>query len=128
VAVVPTLLVYAVLAGALKGVPFNVRGGMSLPVLFYAFWEPLVAMGIILVLLWQFGNPSRAAVTVSRWSPSAYAAFVLHAPLVVGVGLMLQSLGWPPLVKFVVAGSLSVLASFGLGAALRRLPGVARVL
>ena len=40
---VPTLLIYAVLAGALQGQPFNVRGGFSWPCSSYAFWEPLVA-------------------------------------------------------------------------------------
>lgn len=125
---VPTLLIYAVLAGALQGQPFNVRGGFSWPVLFYAFWEPLVAVGIILMLLWRLRVSASPWPVWDRLAPSAYAAFVVHAPVVVAMGLWLQPLAWGPLAKFAVSGTLGVVLSFALGWALRRLPGVGRVL
>ena len=60
-------------------------------------------------------------------APSTYAAFVLHPPMVVGVGLMLRSVGLPPIPKLLVAGFVGLAVCFAVAGLVRRLPLVRRV-
>jgi len=61
---IPVLFVVAALSGALAGKPVNFNGGLGLAAVVYAFWEPLVAWGVIASLLVvfrdQFNAPSAA--------------------------------------------------------------------
>lgn len=124
----PLLFVAAAWSGALEGRPVNFNGGMTLPAVVYAFWEPFVAWGVIATLLLfreRFNAPSAAW---QAWGALAYGAFIVHAPVVVGASVALA--GWEawPLLKFGVVGSVSVMASFAVAALLLRLPGARRVL
>ncbi|MGC4394298.1 acyltransferase family protein [Hydrogenophaga sp. T2] len=125
----PLLFVVAALSGALAGRPVNVNGGLGLAAVVYAFWEPFVAWGLIasLLVLFQrrFNTPSPRW---QRWSEQAYGAFVLHAPVLVGVSVALAGWGAPALLKFALVGAASVVLSFALARGLRALPGVRRVL
>jgi hypothetical protein len=125
---IPTLFVYAYLAGAFRGVPFELHGGTTLPALAYAFWEALVGGGIILWLLWRMRSMARPAPLWARLAPLCYAAFIVHPPLVVLAGRMLGPLALPSLAKFAIGGLFAVLASFAVAAGLIRLPGARRIL
>lgn len=125
----PLLFVAAAWSGALEGRPVNFNGGMTLPAVVYAFWEPFVAWGVIATLLVLFRE--RFNAPSAAWQASsalAYGAFIVHAPVVVGASVALA--GWEawPLLKFGVVGSASVIASFAVAALLLRLPGARRVL
>ena len=125
----PVLFVTVALAGALDGRPVDVNGGLGLPAVVYAFWEPLVAWGVMAALLVGFRrHGNRPSARWARWNGQAYAAFVLHAPVLVGTSVL--AAGWhaPALLKFVAVSMAATVASFGLAALLRRLPGVTRVL
>jgi hypothetical protein len=125
----PVLPLAGVALGALRGEAIHFEGGWTLPAVVYAFWEPLVAWGLIAALLQRFrlhhNQPD------SRWDapcPQAFAAFVVHAPVLVAISLALQGWDAPPLIKFAVVAPLAFALSLALGAALRRVPGVAKVL
>jgi fucose 4-O-acetylase-like acetyltransferase len=128
-AVALPLLPAVVLGSAALGTPPIVATGFSLPAIVYAFWEPLVAWGLIALLLWQFrlrfNGPSRAADWLGR---RAYAVYVIHPPLLVALTLLLASWSAPALVKFFLVGALGCVASWLVAGLLLRLPGVARVL
>lgn len=115
--------------GALRGVKVDYSGGLGVPAIVYAFWEPLVAWGVIAALLLRcqrrFAQPSPRW---QRWSANAYGAFVLHAPVLVAVSLALRPWAAPALLKWAVAATLATGLAFAGAGALRRLPGVARVL
>lgn len=85
-------------------------GGWNVQAFVYAFWEPLVAWGVLLRLLrWarqRFTSPSGAYKAMGQ---SAMTVYLIHAPIVVGLGLALQGLDWPVQLKFVVSAGLSVL-------------------
>jgi surface polysaccharide O-acyltransferase-like enzyme len=85
-------------------------GGWNVQAFVYAFWEPLVAWGVLLRLLrWaqqRFTSPSGAYKAIGQ---SAMTVYLIHAPIVVGLGLALHGLDWPVLLKFVVSAGLSVL-------------------
>ncbi len=123
--VLPLAVLAAPLLPVLQASP---NGGMSLPAALYAFWEPFVAWGLILLALaWAAGRgppgPLRAAL-----GRRAYAIYVIHPPVLVGIALLWRAVPAPALVKFAVTGSLACVACFVLAGWLLRLRAVARVL
>lgn len=125
----PVLFLTAALSGALEGRPVDFNGGLGLPAIVYAFWEPFVAWGVIAALLYRFrthfNHPSERW---SRWSAQAYGAFVVHAPVLVGLAVLAAPWQAPALLKFVVVAAAATVASFWIAAGLRRLPGARHVL
>lgn len=112
-----------------RGAALNVTGGLSLPAVVYAFWEPLFAWGVIAALLVGFRRWLNRPSAMWSWlDRRAYAVFVIHPPVLVGVSLLLHGWAAAALVKFGVAGALAVVACWLLADPLVRLPGVRRVL
>lgn len=72
----------------------------------------------------RFDRQSRLVREMSR---AAFAAFVVHQVVLVGLVLASRYLSWPPEVDYAAVGLLGVLISFAIGALLVRLPGVSRV-
>jgi glucans biosynthesis protein C len=60
-------------------------------------------------------------------SRAAFAAFVVHQVVLVGLVLASRHVAWPPEIEYAAVGVLGVLGSFMIGALLLRLPGVSRV-
>jgi len=107
----------------------NFSTGFSWPTVLYAFWEPPVAWGFIaawLLLARRWMNqPSPFWSWVTR---RAYAVYIIHPPVLVGVCLLLRTWAAPALVKFGVAGTLAIVSTWLLADPLVRLPGLRRVL
>ena len=83
-AALPLLFAVAAVSGGLSGRPVDFNGGWSLPAVAYAFWEPLVAWGVIALPLWQFRlRFDRPSALWQRWADRAYGAFIVHAPVIV---------------------------------------------
>lgn len=124
-AVFPIVAVASARLPMLAGPP---TGGVNVAAAVYAFWEPLVAWGIIMTLLVMFQRrlaqpgPFRAAA-----SRRAFLVYIIHPPVLVGVSLLLRGLAAPPLVKFAASGSLAVVLCFVLAGLLLRIPGLGRV-
>jgi hypothetical protein len=126
--VFPVFPLVAVLEKHITWLSGRAEGGWNLQALTYALWEPLVAWGFILGLLWYFQR--RLALLGGIW-PSlvrrAYLIFIIHPPILVGVALAWRDVAAPALIKFLVTGSLAcALCYFVAGRALR-IPGVARI-
>jgi peptidoglycan/LPS O-acetylase OafA/YrhL len=106
----------------------NFGGGFSWPALLYAFWEPFVAWGVMAALLLLFrarmNTPSKLWEWIDR---RAYAVYILHPPVLVGWSLALHGWQAPPLVKFVVCGSLAVWTTWIVADPFVRMPGVRRI-
>ncbi len=114
---------------ALTGQPQQTATGWAPAAWLYALWEPLVAWGLIAGLLQgfqqRFNTPSPRW---QRWSAQAYGAFVLHAPVLVLVAVLMAPWGAPPLLKFLCVASMATVLSFLAARVLRAVPGVKRVL
>ena len=126
---VPVLPVVALSGGLLPWLQGRVEGGWSLPALVYAFWEPLVAWGVLLGLLARVQR--RVAVLGPVWqalSRRAFAIYLIHPPMLVAVALAWAAVPAPALLKFLLTGTLACVLCYGLAGALLRVPGVARVL
>jgi surface polysaccharide O-acyltransferase-like enzyme len=84
-------------------------GGWNMQAAVYAFWEPLVAWGVILTLLrWaqqRFEHPTPFYQMIGR---SAFTVYGIHPPIVVAVGLVLHGWGMPVLLKFFFSAALSM--------------------
>ena len=129
IAVWPLMPIAGVVANLLYPGRANFSTGFSWPTVLYALWEPLVAWGFIagwLLLARRWMNqPSSFWSWVNR---RAYAVYIIHPPVLVGVSLLLRAWAAPALVKFGVTGSLAILCSWLLADPLVRLPGLRRVL
>ena len=72
----------------------------------------------------RFNRQGRVARVMSR---SAFAAFVLHQLVLVGLVLASREVTLPPEVEYLLVSTLGVVGSFGLGALALRLPGISRI-
>lgn len=122
----PSLFILAIACGALRGVPFIVNGGWSLAALSYAVWEPLVATGIILSMLWYGRVSARPWHFWQKLAPLSFASYIVHAPVVVALGRYSQNWQAASLLKFLLVGSSSVALSFALAALLLKIPVLKR--
>lgn len=123
-AVALPLLPIALIVGEQIG-QTNFATGFSFPAIFYAFWEPVVAWGIIAGMLWvfhrRFNEPNK------RWGGLArqtYGAFIVHPPVIVTIAILLDSVPAPALVKFLLLTVLGTSVSFAVAWAVRKIPFV----
>ncbi len=108
----------------------RVAGGWHWPSAVYCLWESLFCVGICLgALVLVRDRANRQTSWTQFLSDNAFAVYVFHAPILIGLTMLLSRLGWPPLAKFVLLSGLSLGVSFA-GAALlfRRVPGLRRIL
>ncbi|MGV3550578.1 acyltransferase family protein [Rhizobium sp.] len=122
------LLPLALMVGEAMG-QTNFATGFSLPAIFYAFWEPVVAWGVIAGALWIF--PMWWGERDRRWgflSRQSYAAFIIHPPVIVTLALLMQPLPLPLIVKFLVLTLGGTVLCFSFAWAIRKVPFVGRVI
>lgn len=125
----PVLPLVALFGGRLLGLQGRPEGGWSVPALVYAMWEPLIAWGVILALLQRCQRRFQVMAPVGqRLARRAFAIYVIHPPVLVGVALAWRLVEAPALLKFAVSGSVACVLCYLLAGALLRVPGVNRVL
>jgi fucose 4-O-acetylase-like acetyltransferase len=103
----------------------NFATGFSFPAIFYAFWEPVVAWGIIAGMLWVFHL--RFNAPDKRWGGLAqqtYGAFIVHPPVIVTIALLLENIPAPALIKFLLLATLGTIFSFAIAWTIRKIPFV----
>jgi peptidoglycan/LPS O-acetylase OafA/YrhL len=100
-------------------------GGFSWTAILYAFWEPFVAWGIICLWLLIFRARMNQPSPIWDWlNRRAYAVYILHPPVLVGIALLLHHWAAPDLVKFAVTGTLACAATWLISDGAVRLPGI----
>jgi peptidoglycan/LPS O-acetylase OafA/YrhL len=106
----------------------NFGGGPTWPAIVYAFWDPFIAWGLIaawLLITRAFMNkPSAFWSWLNR---RAYAVYIIHPPVLVGISLLLHSWIAPALLKFAVTGTLTCIATWLIADPLVRIPGIRRI-
>lgn len=122
------ILPIAIAVAILSREKSNFAGGLSWPAIVYAFWEPFVAWGLIaawlLLFRTQMNQPSRFWSWLNR---RAYAVYILHPPILVGLALLLHPWTAPAALKFVVTGTLACAATWLVADPFVRLPGFRRI-
>jgi peptidoglycan/LPS O-acetylase OafA/YrhL len=73
------------------------------------------------------GPPQQPSATWEWLGRRAYAVYIIHPPVLVGISLLLHRWVAPALAKFAVVGALACIATWLLADPLVRLPEVRRV-
>jgi glucan biosynthesis protein C len=111
------------------GGPATVNGGLTLPALAYAMWEPWLCVALSLWLLVLFRERyARQGALARRLTRGAYTAYIIHPfPVVCGTALVAR-IPVDPLLRFPVLCALAVSVTFALSDVIRRIPVLARIL
>lgn len=107
--------------------PFE--GGFNLNALYYALWEPFVACGIIVGLLWSFQRSNSRLITgLAAAAPLAYCVYIIHPPIIVVTSRLLAQTELGRYVKLLVNSVVSAAACLLVARAIVAIPGFRRVL
>jgi surface polysaccharide O-acyltransferase-like enzyme len=123
-------LAIMVLGGGLSGDLSNYSGGFHWQSAAYSFWESFFCIGVCLGLIVFFREHYNWQGGFERFmSENYFAVYFFHAPILILVTLAMRDLPWSPLLKFVVAGSVSVMLCFLIShLVLRRIPLLKEIL
>lgn len=125
----PVLPLAVLLGPRVFGWQGRAEGGWSVLAVVYAFWEPLLAWGLILRLLQTCRQRGAQLGALGRqMARRAFAVFVIHPPVVVAVALAWRGVQAPALLKFALTGAVSLLVCYLLAGLALRAPGLRRVL
>jgi acyltransferase-like protein len=104
-------------------------GGMHWQAAAYALWDSTLAIGMFLGLLVVFRRwANRAGAQWSELTRDQYAVYVLHAPLVVGLTVLLMGVPIHPLLRLLLAIAIGLPLCFTVAGLVRRVPGPSRVI
>jgi hypothetical protein len=126
---IPTLGLYTVWACIGNGLDAAYSG--SLLALVFALCEPLLVWGLILDLLYRVRTTPKRGLRAPAWrwwSEAAYAACLIHPPVITALGLLLQDVPANNGIRFLIAGSAGTVFSFVLAREILRLPAARRIL
>jgi glucans biosynthesis protein C len=104
-------------------------GGFNWQTAFFAFWEQAFAVSVSIGLIGWFRKRANFQNRFTKvLSDNSYAAFVLQAPILVGLGLSLAAVKMPLALKFLAVAPVGVALCFFVAYLVRKVPGVNRVL
>lgn len=118
----------ALLSGATEdATPF--LGGWHWQSMVLAQWESFLCVSACIGLIFLFRRRlGRQGPVVRELSRSAYAAYLIHEPVISVLAVLTAGVMIYPLLKFALASVILIPLCFGIGGLIRRLPYVDRVL
>jgi surface polysaccharide O-acyltransferase-like enzyme len=118
-----------ILGGAGENGTDAFMGGFTWQSLAYAIWEQLNGFALIIGLSGIFKQKlNRQNKLTKSMSASAYTAYIIHAPLLVLLTLVLTNLHLYPALKFIVVAPIALISVFLVSDLIRRLPLARKVL
>jgi glucans biosynthesis protein C len=125
IAGVPAWFLLMGFGGVLGGSEAVILGGMRWQAAGYAAWEAFFAVSVSIGLLTLY----REGVNVRSWetgllADTSFGIYVFHAPILVGVSMLLRTVVMYPLAKAAVAAIIAFTVSLAFAAAIRRVPGL----
>jgi peptidoglycan/LPS O-acetylase OafA/YrhL len=125
---IPVWAIIMITGGALQG-NMLIYGGLHWQSLAYALWEAFTAVGFSIGLIAFLKKHADTENGFTRFfAANSFGIYVLHAPILIFVSLLLQSWKAAPLLKFPLAGAAALALSLGSSALLRLIPPVRAVL
>jgi glucan biosynthesis protein C len=104
-------------------------GGWHWQALVYALWESFLCLGMCIGLIYAFRHYCHGQGSLARFlSRNAYAAYLVHGPVITIMALAARDLMLHPLVKFGLASLVALPLCFALSSLIRRLPYANRVI
>ena len=114
--------------GALSGKGHLFSGGLSWQAAAIATWEAFFCVGFSLGLLTLYRDRVNVGNRLTGLLKStAFGVYTFHAPILVGITVLLLPLAMHPLAKALLAAGLAWLASTAFAWAVRKIPGVGRL-
>lgn len=107
----------------------NFYGGFTIQSLLYSFWEPVIAIGIIIKFIDIFrSNFNKPTKTSTFFTTNSYAVYIIHTPVVIFVAYCFSQLNIPSIIKFLLVGNFSILVSFSATNLLRKIKPIKDIL
>lgn len=92
-------------------------------------WEQFAGLGLALGLMAWFHQQGNSSGPVATWlSERAFAVYVLHPPVLVGLTPLLRPVAINPVVGPVALTAIGLIVSFMLADGVRRAPGLRKIL
>jgi glucans biosynthesis protein C len=112
------------LAGGASGEDITTfMGGFHWQALALALWEQMFCVAAsVMLLVWYRRKMNRMTRTRGFFSRNSFAVYVMHAPILIAVTLLLVPVDLPVIVKFLAAVAMTVAITFTMSEALRKLP------
>jgi len=94
----------------------------------YGFFFVVFSAAILFTILGYFLRSKRLWIVLDRMQGDAYGMFLVHYPIVLWIQYWLFDYDLPAIVKATIAFVLTVVLSWAVTAALRKIPGATKVL
>ena len=118
-----------ILGGAAENGTVNFMGGLTWQSFAYALWEQILCVSLIIGLLGMFKKRINSQNKLTRHlSDSAYAVFIFHTPVIIGLAAIFVNWKIFPPLKFIMLAPLALLACFLIASLVKQIPGVKKVI
>jgi glucan biosynthesis protein C len=119
------VLLFPVLAfatgAATDNIPF--KGGWHWQAFVSAVWESFLCVSLCIGLIYAFRRwANRQGRLAGFLVPNAYAAYLIHEPVIVSMAMALAGIMLYPLFKFILVSLVAVPLCFALSALIRKIP------
>lgn len=105
------------------------RGGWHWQAMAAALWESFLCVGMCISVVYIFRRYLNAGGKIAGFLvPNAYAAYIIHAPVITFLAVWTQSITLYPLLKWALFAPVAIALCFGLSALIRKIPYTDRVL
>jgi glucan biosynthesis protein C len=133
VAVATVLLVFfpiLIAGGALDENIDPYNGGFYWQAFGYALFEQVFGISVCLcMLIWWRERHNKQGRLARKLSDNGFAVYMFHAPIVIGIAVILKDYDLPGMVKFMILAPSAILVTYALAELiLRRIPGLRRIL
>lgn len=116
------------LGGALSGKQDLFMGGWHWQAAGYAVWEAFFGVAFSLGLLTMYRQHVNAKTKItSLLSYTGFGIYTFHAPILVGVSMLLRTVTVYPLAKTLIVAGLAWIASIACAWLVRKIPGAGRL-
>lgn len=117
-----------ILGGAMDRGIDHFMGGLNWSCFSYTIWEQIVGFSMIMALFGLFkAKLNQQGSFARKLSASAYAVYVIHAPILVFISFLFLGFDIPPFLKFIVLGPVAAASCFLLAYLVKRLPVFNRI-
>ncbi|MBB6446820.1 acyltransferase family protein [Bacillus benzoevorans] len=107
----------------------NFFGGFTFESFYYSFWEPFTYVGIILKILTVFRDKlDFTAPFMNLVNQTSYSIYIIQAPIIVILQLMLAALDLNVFMKVFLVTVLTFIISFGISALLLKISVLRKIL
>ena len=109
--------------------PSLLKGGLRWQSLVYALWEAFTCVGMCISVIYFFRRKYNIKGKISNFLvPNAYAAYIIHAPVITFLAVSVRNITLYPLLKWAILAPVAIAVCFALSELIRKIPYTRRVL